>query len=78
MQDLASLQHIAHVKLHLVVRMMLRNRAGSWQRLKIRNYNGFEISFSDIDAFVRDNRSYLLVSSKLCCCWHSMCPSMQN
>lgn len=69
--DLAMLQHVPHVKLELYQNTLLHT-AGSWQSLEINSYDGFEISFADIDAFVRDNRRYLLEAFLRPKAWRSM------
>ena len=69
--DLAMLQQIPHVKLKLN-KDTIQHTAGSWQSLEIHSYNGFCISFADVDAFVRDNARYLFISGKGTQAWRNM------
>ena len=58
LKELAMLQGIPHVRVEVHSDLnTLSHTAGSWQSLEIYVYEGFEISFADIDAFVRDNRT---------------------
>ena len=69
--DLATLQHIPRVKLRLLYNT-IKHTAGSWQSLEIYSHDGFDIGFADIDAFVRDNARYLLISGKGTPAWRGM------
>ena len=75
--DLAMLQHIPHVRLE-VSQTSLLHTAGSWQSLEIKSYDGFEISFVDIDAFVRDNRNYLFQTYHTPKFWRSMKSALED
>ena len=70
--DLATLASVPNVKLDLLFQSNLSHTAGSWQGLDISANGGFEISFADIDAFVRDNRNYLFTTGKTTKAWRSM------
>ena len=75
--DLAMLQGIPHVKLELYWDTLLQT-AGCWESLEIYRYEGFHITFADIDAFVRDNPKYLFVSGKANKAWQSMSTALRE
>ena len=76
-KDLAILQGIPHVRVRVHGSLdTLFLTAGSWQSLEVYVYGGFEINFTDIDAFVRDNRRYLFVTSKATKAWRNMSTAM--
>ena len=71
--DLALLGNVPHVRLQLAPwQKTLSHTTGSWQGLEIDTNDSFEISFADIDAFVRDNRNYLFTTGKTTKAWRSM------
>ena len=77
-QDLADLQHIPHVRLHIDnhvdpdiddhdmaaenVRDQLLLTGGSWQSLVVSFVGGFQLNIRDVDSFVRDTRSFTFIS----------------
>ena len=71
--DLARLESIPHVrlKLHSSQNIILHTR-GSWQSLEVYKFEGFEIDFADIDAFVRDNPKFLFGTFKVTKVWRNM------
>ncbi len=58
-QDLASLQHIPFISLEFFGFSTLLLTSGSWQSFQIWGNAGFNVSFSNPDAFVRDTRRFL-------------------
>ena len=57
-QDLAALQHVSFVILGFEEFSTLRLTSGSWRSLHIAGYAGFSVSFSNVDAFVRDTQRF--------------------
>ena len=57
-QDLAALQHIPHVSLHLKKFSALMLTSGAWQSLEVSGNAGFSINFSDADAFVQGTKQF--------------------
>ena len=66
------MQHIPHVRLNTSSNENLVHTSGSWQSLEIASRKGLHISFTDTDAFVRDNRQYLFVSGMATKAWKRM------
>ena len=58
-QDLAALQRIPHVCLGFTEYTTLLLTSGSWRSLVIRGKAGFNVDFSDVDAFVRGTERFL-------------------
>ena len=75
LKDLALLANIPHVRVE-IAQYTLSHSRGSWESLEIYGYEGFEITFADIDAFVRDNRRYLFKTLKATKIWRSMHAAM--
>lgn len=76
--DLARVQHIPHVRLNISSNENLVHTSGSWQSLEIESRKGLHISFTDIDAFVRDNKQYLFVSAMATKAWKRMKSDLED
>jgi len=66
-QDLAVLQCIPHVRVGLKRYSTLLLTDGTWQSIEIKGEKGFEITFSDVDSFVKGTEKFLFI-----------CPSKQS
>lgn len=63
-QDLAALQQIPHVSVEFEEFSTFLLTTGAWQTLEIWGYKqGFSISFSNVDAFVRGTKQFLFACS---------------
>ena len=58
-QDLATLQHIPHVSLEFSDFTALVLTSGSWHSLRIMGEKGFNVNFSNADAYVRGTKRFL-------------------
>ena len=58
-QDLAALQHIPHVNLRFNEDSTFLLTSRFWESLQISGEAGFDVGFSNVDAFVRDTRQFL-------------------
>ena len=79
LSDLAQLDGIPHVRLEVGIMLgenTLLHTAGSWQSLEVCGYDGFSISFADIDSFVGSNHKYLFISHKATKAWRGMRDSL--
>ena len=73
--DLAQVESVPHVKLDIPHwhQGTISHTVGSWQSLEIYRHGAFEISFADIDTFVRGNPKFLFGTFKITKAWRSMC-----
>ena len=76
--DLAQVESVPHVKLDIPHwhQGTISHTVGSWQSLEIYRHGGFEISFADIDTFVRSNPKFLFGTFKITKAWRSMCDAL--
>ncbi len=60
-QDLAVLQCIPHVRVRVTRYSTLLVTSGTWQSIEIRGEKGFDITFSDVDSFVKGTEKFLFI-----------------